>query len=127
MRINPTEACTLPRIEKAKIEPLDAPEIKQLLDVLSDDVYSDVLRVDLFTGMREGEILGLQWSCVDFRRGTIRIEKQLSRPRVKGEEYRFTSLKNDKPRTVQPAPFVMEILKRQRRHQAEDRIRAGAA
>ncbi len=127
MRMNPTEACTLPRIEKAKIEPLDAPEIKQLLDVLSDDVYSDVLRVDLFTGMREGEILGLQWSCVDFRRGTIRIEKQLSRPRVKGEEYRFTSLKNDKPRTVQPAPFVMEILKRQRRRQAEDRIRAGAA
>ena len=127
VRMNPTEACTLPRIEKAKIEPLDTPEIKQLLDVLGDDVYSDVLRVDLFTGMREGEILGLQWSCVDFRRGTIRIEKQLSRPRVKGEEYRFTSLKNDKPRTVQPAPFVMEILKRQRRRQAEDRIRAGAA
>lgn len=127
VRMNPTEACILPRIEKAKIEPLDAPEIKQLLDVLGDDVYSDVLRVDLFTGMREGEILGLQWSCVDFRRGTIRIEKQLSRPRVKGEEYRFTSLKNDKPRTVQPAPFVMQILKRQRRRQTEDKIRAGAA
>lgn len=126
VRMNPTEACTLPRIEKAKIEPLDTPEIKLLLDVLGDDVYSDVLRVDLFTGMREGEILGLQWSCVDFARGTITIEKQLSRPRVKGEEYRFTSLKNDKPRTVQPAPFVMQILKRQRRRQAEGRIKAGA-
>lgn len=127
MRMNPTEACTLPRIEKAKIEPLDAPEIKRLLDVLGDDVYSDVLRVDIFTGMREGEILGLQWSCVDFDRGTITIEKQLSRPRVKGDEYRFTSLKNDKPRTVQPAPFVMQILKRQRRRQAEQRIQAGGA
>ena len=127
MRMNPTEACTLPRIEKAKIEPLDAPEIRRLLDVLGDDVYSDVLRIDLFTGMREGEILGLQWSCVDLDRGTILIEKQLSRPRVRGEEYRFTSLKNDKPRTIQPAPFVMQILKRQRRHQAEDRISAGAA
>lgn len=127
MRMNPTEACTLPRIEKARIEPLDAPEIRRLLNVLEEDVYSDVLRVDLFTGMREGEILGLQWSCVDFDRGTITIEKQLSRPRVKGEEYRFTSLKNDKPRTVQPAPFVMQLLKRQRRRQAEDRIRAGAA
>lgn len=127
MRMNPTEACTLPRIEKAKIEPLDAPEIKRLLDVLSDDVYSDVFRVDIFTGMREGEILGLQWSCVDFDRGTITIEKQLSRPRVKGEEYRFTSLKNDKPHTVQPAPFVMQILKRQHRRQAEQRIQAGGA
>ena len=120
IRMNPTEACTLPRIEKARIEPLDAPEISRLLDVLGEDVYSDVLRVDLFTGMREGEILGLQWSCVDFDRGTITIEKQLSRPRVKGEEYRFTSLKNDKPRTVQPAPFVMQLLKRQRRRQAEN-------
>ena len=127
MRMNPTEACTMPRIEKAKIEPLDAPEIKRLLDVLGDDVYSDVLRVDLFTGMREGEILGLQWSCVDFDQGTITIEKQLSRPRVKGDEYRFTSLKNDKPRTIQPAPFVMQILKRQRRRQAEQRIQAGGA
>lgn len=127
VRMNPTEACTLPRIEKAKIEPLDAPEIKRLLEVLDDEVYSDVLRVDLFTGMREGEILGLQWSCVDFTRGTIKVEKQLSRPRVKGEEYRFTSLKNDKPRTIQPAPFVMQILKRQRRRQAEQRMQAGAA
>lgn len=127
MRMNPTEACTLPRIEKAKIVPLDAPEIKRLLEVLDDEVYSDVLRVDLFTGMREGEILGLQWSCVDFTRGTIKVEKQLSRPRVKGEEYRFTSLKNDKPRTIQPAPFVMQILKRQRRRQAEQRMQAGAA
>lgn len=127
VRMNPTEACTLPRIEKAKIEPLDAPEIKRLLEVLDDEVYSDVLRVDLFTGMREGEILGLQWSCVDFTRGRIKVEKQLSRPRVKGEEYRFTSLKNDKPRTIQPAPFVMQLLKRQRRRQAEQRMQAGAA
>ena len=100
---------------------------KQLLDVLGDEVYCDVLRVDLFTGMREGEVLGLQWSCVDFGRGTITIEKQLSRLQVKGEEYRFTSPKNDKPRTIQPAPFVMQLLKRQRRRQSEDRIRAGAA
>ena len=127
MRMNPTEACTLPRIEKAQIEPLDAPEIKSLLDVLGDSVFDDVLRVDLFTGMREGEILGLTWDCVNFARGTISVEKQLSRPRVKGEVFRFTSLKNDKPRTIQPAPYVMQILKRQRRRQAEQKMKAGAA
>ena len=123
--INPTEICTLPRIEKAKIEPLDLPEIKQFMNALGDDVYSDLLRVDLFTGMREGEILGLTWNCVDFDRGIISIEKQLSRPRVKGESYRFTSLKNDKPRQIQPAPFVMQVLKRQRTRQAEQRLCAG--
>lgn len=125
VRTNPTEACTLPRIEKAKIEPLDAPDIKSLLDVLGDGVFDDLLRVDLFTGMREGEILGLTWDCIDFDRGIISIEKQLSRPRVKGEVFRFTSLKNDKPRKVQPAPFVMQILKRQRSRQAAQKLQAG--
>lgn len=127
IRLNPCEGIDLPRIEKAKIEPLDAPEIKSLLDVLGESTYDDVLRVDLFTGMRQGEILGLTWDCVDFEKGVIRIEKQLSRPRVKGEVYRFTSLKNDKPRTIQPAPFVMQVLKRQRIRQSEQKLSIGDA
>lgn len=123
---NPTEACTLPRIEKAQIQPLDAPDIKALLGVLGEDVYSTLMRVDLFTGMRQAEILGLQWSCVDFDRGVIQINKQLLRPRTKGEVYRFGSLKNDKPRTIQPAPFVMNVLREHRRRQLADRLRAGS-
>ena len=126
MRMNPTEACSLPRIEKAKIEPLDAPEIKKLLDVLGDDVYSLLIKVDLFTGLREGEILGLQWGCVDFARGVIVIDKQLLRPRGKGKPFCFGSLKNDKPRTIRPAPYVIDILKQRKRQQAEDRISVGS-
>lgn len=126
IRSNPTEACTLPRIEKAEIKPLDKPDIKQLLDVLGDDVYSTLMRVDLFTGMRQGEILGLQWSCVDFDRGTIFVNKQLSHPRKKGEVYALASLKNDKPRTIQPAPFVMAILREWRKRQLQNRMLAGS-
>lgn len=126
IRSNPTEACILPRIEKAEIKPLDKPEIKALLDVLGDDVYSTLMRVDLFTGMRQGEIIGLRWSCVDFERGTILIDKQLSRPRTKGESYRLSSLKNDKPRIVQPAPFVMTILRDWRKQQLSNRMLAGS-
>lgn len=85
VRMNPTEACTLPRVEKAEIKPLDAPEIKALLEALGDGVYDDLIRFDLFTGLREGEALGLQWACVDFDRGTIRVDKQLARPRVRGK------------------------------------------
>lgn len=125
IRSNPTEACTLPRIEKAEISPLDAPEIRNFLAALDDSEYSTLLKVDLFTGLREGEILGLQWSCIDFERGTILVNKQLSRPRVKGDTYRFTSLKNDKPRTVYPAPYVMNLLKEHRRIYLEKRLLAG--
>ena len=126
IRSNPTEACILPRIEKAEMRPLDAPEIKCLLASLGDDVYCTLLKVDLFTGMRQGEILGLQWSCVDFDRGTITVNKQLAHPREKGERYRLASLKNDKPRTIQPAPFVMNLLREHRRRQLQQRMRAGS-
>ena len=126
IRSNPTEACILPRIEKAEMRPLDAPEIKCLLASLGDDVYCTLLKVDLFTGMRQGEILGLQWACVDFDRGTITVNKQLAHPREKGERYRLASLKNDKPRTIQPAPFVMNLLREHRRRQLQQRMRAGA-
>lgn len=126
IRMNPTEACTLPRIEKPRIEPLDLPEIGALLNALGDDVYDAAIRVDLFTGMREGELLGLQWACVDFERGAIRIEKQLARPRQRGEVYRFSTLKNDKPRTIRPAPTVMQMLKQQRLRQQAQRLRVGS-
>ena len=126
IRSNPTETCILPRIEKAEMRPLDAPEIKRLLASLGDDVYCTLLKVDLFTGMRQGEILGLQWSCVDFDRGTITVNKQLAHPREKGERYRLASLKNDKPRTIQPAPFVMNLLREHRRRQLQQRMLAGS-
>ena len=126
IRSNPSEVCELPRIEKAEIKPLDKPDIKALMDVLGDDVYSVLMKVDLFTGMRQGEILGLRWSCVDFERGTIFVEKQLSHPRTKGEAYCLASLKNDKPRIIQPAPFVMSILRDWRKQQLANRMLAGS-
>ena len=33
--------------------------------------------------MREGELLGLMWDCMDFRRGTILIDKQLRKDQKK--------------------------------------------
>ena len=36
--------------------------------------------------MREGEILGLKWSCVDFDSGTILIDKQLRKDQKKAEK-----------------------------------------
>ena len=50
----------------------------------------------------------------------------LYRPRQKGEAYHFASLKNDKPRVIQPAPFVLQLLKQRRLKQAEERMRAGS-
>ncbi len=80
--------------------------------------------VDLFTGMRQSEILGLTWDCIDFEASTIRIYRQLQ---LIDGRYQFGTLKNDKPRIIVPAPSVMRVLREQRIQQMTMKMQAGAA
>lgn len=125
IRSNPTEDCTLPRVEKKEIKPLDAPEIKIFLASLGDDIYSTLYKVDMFTGLRHGEILGLTWDRVDFNRGIITVNRQLIRPRSGNREYQLATLKNDKTRVIRPASYVIDLLRERRKVQLQDRLRAG--
>ena len=75
------------------------------------------ISVTLFTGMRQGEVLGITWDCIDFERGTILIEKQLQKNK-EANTYGLVSIKNDKARKITPAPSVMQRLKGQRARQA---------
>ena len=72
--------------------------------------YGSLFIVDIFTGMRVGEIIGLTWDCVDFDNGLIHIEKQIVQTRKKGAKYKYGSLKNGKTRTIAPAKYVMDVL-----------------
>lgn len=125
IKFNPSNACELPKIEKQEIRPLSDEQQKAFLRAIAGHVHEDLYKVDLFTGMREGELLGLMWGCVDFQRGTILIDKQLRKDQKKGGEYYFSPPKNGKSRILTPAPFVMDILKAHKVKQAEQRLRLG--
>lgn len=126
LRFNPTEACTLPRQEKRDLAPLDDDQIAAFLAAIQDSPLKTLLTVTLFTGMREGEILGLMWECVDFNAGTITINKQLQRYREpSGGVYRISVPKNSKGRTITPAASVMTLLKQHRATQSAQRLWAG--
>ena len=87
--------------------------------------YEMLYTVTLFTGMREGEALGLMWECVDFKKGTILINKQMQREKKKNGQYLLVPTKNGKSRTITPAPWVLKLLRTQRAKQAEQQLRAG--
>lgn len=109
---NPCDMVDLPRVEKTEIVPLTDAQVKAYLAATaSDSDYGDMLKVVLFTGLREAEALGLTWDCVDFDRGTLKICKQLQKRPAEAGGFQFASLKNDRTRILHPAPFVMDILR----------------
>ena len=65
--------------------------------------------------------------CVDFEKGTILINKQLRRYQRKGGQYYFSPSKNNKSRTITPAPYVMKLLRTQKARQSEQRLLTGPA
>ena len=67
------------------------------------------------------------WDCVNFEKGTILIDKQLRKEQEKGGKYYFSPPKNNKSRTLTPAPYVMKLLRAQKVHQAEQKLMAGPA
>ena len=129
LRVNPSDVCTLPRVIKKEIHPLDDDEIRSFLEAIQGHRFEWVYLVTLFTGMRKGEVLGLAWDRVDFDKGTLLIDRQLQRAKDETGERRYSlvSLKNDRWRRITPADFVMDLLRRQQRRQAEWRLRAGPA
>lgn len=126
LRFNPSEACTLPRVEKADLKPFDDIQIAAFLNEIRGTKLEALLTLTLFTGLREGEVLGLTWNNIDFERGSVTINKQLQYQRNTGESL-LVSPKNGKGRVIVPASFVMDILKKRRTDQAADRQLAGDA
>ena len=127
VRNNPCDACKLPRVEKEEMRIIQGKDISAFLDAIKGDPYERLYYVDLFTGMRQGEIIGLTWDCVDFAKEEIRIEKQYRKNHSSGSEYGFSSLKNGKTRTIAPAPIVFDVLRKVKADQSKRKLRVGEA
>ena len=122
---NPAERVTLPRVEKKNMHPLTDAQVKAFMTACTGHEYERVYKLILFSGLREGEALGLTWDCVDFKAGTLRITKQLQKRPERDGGYTFAALKNDKERNITVSPFVMQVLKEQQTAQLEQRLAAG--
>lgn len=127
LRNNPASAVTLPKVVKKDIQPLTDGQVRDFLRVSAADEYEILLKVILFTGLRESEAIGLTWDCIDFKAGTVTICKQLQKRPLSDGGFTFAPLKNDKTRIIKPAASVIALLSRRWKEQTEQRLRAGEA
>lgn len=122
IRKNPSEACKLPKVDKSEIVALEPEQMSTLLQQAQSDSYSNLFITALFTGLRQSELIGLSWDCVNLETGVITVKQQLQ---CKDGEYFMSTPKNGKPRIMVPAPLVMEALRQEKAKQDEWRSTAG--
>lgn len=127
IKYNPSDACELPRIQKKEMNVLKDGYLEKFLAEIKGKTYDNLFFVDVFTGMREGEIIGLTWDCIDFEKGIIHVVKQLKRKQGTNNRYFFDSLKNGKTRVVAPAPIVFDVLRKVSKEQKENRLKYGSS
>lgn len=124
LKTNPADICKLPKITKTQITPMDKDIIPAFMDAIKGHQFGTLYLVDLFTGLRQSEIIGLTWDCVDFEAGTVFVYRQYQK--LNGG-YKWATLKNGKTRLIKPANLVMDTLKAEKIRQAENRLMAGSA
>ena len=127
LRKNVSECCELPKVQKREMHPLTAKEVGEFMALAKDDCYYLMMRLDFFTGLRESELIGLTWDCVDFEHSTLRVYRQFVRIAAGPEkgQMQFTPLKNGKERTIALTPSALKVLHEVKRHQNEQRLMAG--
>ena len=122
---NVADDVVLPRTKKPQIVPIEENIVPLFVEEAMKDKYADIFIVTMFTGMRQGEVLGLSWRDIDFAKGTITINNQLQKISKKGGGYFLASTKNDKERIIAPADIVIDVLKKRQKEQNEDKRKAG--
>jgi integrase len=76
LKTNPAEYVERPRIIKPEIEILNPDEVEKLLSTANDN-YRVALLTDVNTGMRAGELWGLQWGDIDWNSKQIHVRLSL--------------------------------------------------
>ena len=127
LRVNPTDACTLPRIIKKEMHPLEEEQVAAFLKEVQGSPHEYLYKIALFTGLREGEVLGLGWEHIDLENGILTVKRQLRKEQKKGGQYYFSPPKNNRTRSISLAPSVVLLFRLQKLEQNSMRMEAGDA
>jgi integrase len=109
----------------ARANGLSAAQVRAFLTTAKADQHFALFALLFGTGMRPGEALALRWADVELERGTVRIERTLSRP---GSAYEFRPPKTPRSRREVPlSPMLVRALREHRSAQAARRLGLGSA
>ncbi len=105
---NPTIGCKLPPKKSKEMQVLTQAEIMRFLIQAKEEGYYEMFLLELTTGMRRGEILGLKWSDLNMQTGDLNISRQVVK--VEGKTTVSTLKTKSSIRTIRLAKEMVELL-----------------
>lgn len=126
LKENPMEGVKLPTENKKKDKKLnvyDVEEVKTIIEISQYELphWRLFISLALGTGMRRGELLGLEWKYVDLKNGVIDIQQIISKDRYGKPEIK--NPKYDSKRVVSLPASIIEELKLYKIHCIEEKMR----
>lgn len=76
---NPCESCRVPKLEKKEMTIIPPEKVGAYLQAAEQYGVLPIFYLELTSGLRRGELLGLQWSDLDQENQLITVNKQLSK------------------------------------------------
>lgn len=131
---NVAKATVIPKQVKPESKPFLKEELERLLDTVKemDILLFTAILLDSTTGLRRGELLGLQWQDIDFNTRMLSVKRSLARITTDDPEKKvkfeliFQSPKTSK--SIRRVPLIPAVLKQLRKYQfiqKEQRIALG--
>lgn len=123
---NPCSRVVLPKSKRKEAVYLDEDQAAQLLQALEGESlqHQVIVKMLLYTGMRRGELCGLEWKDIDFERAVISVRR--SSLYLSGKGVFEDETKNEtSERCMKVSDDVIAMLRIWRAEQAKERLRLG--
>ena len=103
-----------PRVEPKEVEPLTVGEARALLGVVKGDQMAVFYLLAMCTGLRLGELLGLDWDDIDLDQAMLVVRRQVQRNKGGGLAARTTKTPGSKAAVALPR-IAADALREHRR------------
>lgn len=117
---NPAEGCELPKVEHREMRTIPAEQLGAFLREAKESGVYELYYLDLATGLRRGELLGLKWDDIDLDQGVIHVRRQVYR--IDGEIREVPLKTKHSYRSISISKDAAELLREMKKRKVSEYV-----